>query len=90
MHRNQRRYEIEARPHEIPGLLRSVQENADSQRQALGFLPSQAYEQAARGWRPVRRRGAMPYRGSVRGPYPLRPDIPAGQDISDIRLTGGS
>ncbi len=47
LHRSQRRYEIELHPHEVPGLLRSVQENADSQRQALGFLPSQAYEQAA-------------------------------------------
>lgn len=46
--RSQRLFEIERKPHEIPGLLQSVQTNADSNRDALGFLPAQAYDQAAR------------------------------------------
>jgi GNAT superfamily N-acetyltransferase len=33
---------------DVPGLIQSVQTNADSNRDALGFLPAQAYEQAAR------------------------------------------
>lgn len=40
--------EIERRPYEIPGLVQSVQLNADANRDALGFLPAQAYEQAAK------------------------------------------
>ena len=48
MPRSQRLFEIERKPHEIPGLLQSVQTNADSNRDALGFLPAQAYDQAAR------------------------------------------
>src|ERR1700680_4068408 len=44
----QRLYEIERKPLEVPGMVQSVQANADSNRDALGFLPAQAYEQAAR------------------------------------------
>jgi GNAT superfamily N-acetyltransferase len=46
--RSQRLFEIERKPHEVPRLLRSVQTHADANRDALGFLPAQAYEQAAR------------------------------------------
>jgi ribosomal protein S18 acetylase RimI-like enzyme len=46
--RSQRVFEIERKPHEVPGLVQIVQTNADSNRDALGFLPAQAYEQAAR------------------------------------------
>jgi ribosomal protein S18 acetylase RimI-like enzyme len=46
--KNQRLYEIERKPLDVPGLVQSVQTNADSNRDALGFLPAQAYEQAAR------------------------------------------
>jgi GNAT superfamily N-acetyltransferase/predicted nucleic acid-binding protein len=46
--RARRLFEIEQRPYEIPGLVQAVQANADSNRDALGFLPAQAYEQAAR------------------------------------------
>lgn len=48
MPRIQPRYEVERKPLEVPGLIQSVQTNADSNRDALGFLPAQAYEQAAR------------------------------------------
>lgn len=48
MARARRLFEIEQRPYEIPGLVQAVQANADSNRDALGFLPAQAYEQAAR------------------------------------------
>jgi ribosomal protein S18 acetylase RimI-like enzyme len=46
--RSQRLFEIERKPDEVPRLVQSVQTNADSNRDALGFLPAQAYEQAAR------------------------------------------
>ncbi|MHB1698579.1 MAG: GNAT family N-acetyltransferase [Acidobacteriaceae bacterium] len=48
MPRIQPLYEVERKPLEVPGLIQSVQTNADSNRDALGFLPAQAYEQAAR------------------------------------------
>lgn len=48
MPRSQPIFEIEIKPHEVPRLVQSVQTNADSNRDALGFLPAQAYEQAAR------------------------------------------
>lgn len=48
MPRSQRLFEVERKPHEVPHLVQSVQTNADSNRDALGFLPGQAYEQAAR------------------------------------------
>lgn len=46
--KSQRLFEIERKPHEIPHLVQTVQTNADLNRDALGFLPAQAYEQAAR------------------------------------------
>lgn len=46
--RSQRLFEVERKPHEVPHLVQSVQTNADSNRDALGFLPAQAYDQAAR------------------------------------------
>jgi GNAT superfamily N-acetyltransferase len=48
LHKRQREFEIEKKPEEVSGLVQTVQTNADSQREALGFLPAQAYEQAAR------------------------------------------
>ena len=48
MSRSQRLFEIERKPNEVLRLVQSVQTNADSNRDALGFLPAQAYEQAAR------------------------------------------
>ncbi|HEY1657134.1 MAG TPA: GNAT family N-acetyltransferase [Candidatus Sulfotelmatobacter sp.] len=48
MSRSQRLFEVERKPHEVPRLVQSVQTNADSNRDALGFLPAQAYDQAAR------------------------------------------
>jgi GNAT superfamily N-acetyltransferase len=46
--KRQQLYEIERKPLEVTGLVQAVQANADSHREALGFLPTQAYEQAAR------------------------------------------
>ena len=48
MPKTQPLYEVERKPLEVPGMVQSVQTNADSNRDALGFLPAQAYEQAAR------------------------------------------
>ena len=48
MPKTQRMYEIERKPQDVLGMVQSVQTNADSDRDALGFLPAQAYEQAAR------------------------------------------
>jgi GNAT superfamily N-acetyltransferase len=67
--RLQRLFEIERKPNEVPRLVQSVQTNADSNRDALGFLPAQAYEQAARQgtlFVAVDRRGPEPrYAGHI-------------------------
>jgi ribosomal protein S18 acetylase RimI-like enzyme len=39
--------QIRRKPEDVSGFVREAQANADSNRDALGFLPSQAYEQAA-------------------------------------------
>lgn len=46
--KRQRLYEIETNPKRVAPYVREVQEHADSNRDALGFLPGQAYEDAAR------------------------------------------
>lgn len=48
MSKHQRLYEVERNLQEVLSLVQAVQTNADSNRDALGFLPAQVYEHAAR------------------------------------------
>jgi hypothetical protein len=82
--RSQRLFEIERKPHEVPRLVQSVQTNADSNRDALGFLPAQAYEQAARQgtlFVAVDRRGPGV---ALCQPYFVRSHVISRQDLSGL------